>query len=382
MRDDIPADSQCLINPANLTRAANRNRQKHRPADPSEIDFELDFDHVPEDGNFLQRDIRTDTARHLIFATAEQLRLLRSVQQVFMDGTFRVVKQPFMQLFSFHGFLLDDEDQEVKQVPLAFALMSRRRKSDYVAVFNAVKELAPNLANKDMDMVTDFEAAIWTAAEEVFPDASMHGCSFHWCQAVMRAVGEKSLAQAYRTNHNVRTYIWKLFALPYLPLGEIEGAFYRLASSATAELRPLVDYIEETWINDHQSYSKPASWCVYRRAIRTNIDVEGWHRRLNKHAGRGKLPLYTLLGLLYKEAELIPYQGWLVSEKQLRRCRRQKSTETQALLGQLWEDYQRQELSVKQLLQRVSLLHAVVPVLHSLPPSVPRLPSVDNVVWV
>ena len=144
--------------------------------------------------------------------------------------------------------------------------------------------------------------------------------------------------------------------------------------------QPLVDYIEDTWINGHHSYSKPASWCVYRRAIRTNNDVEGWHHRLNKHAGRAQLPFYMLLPLLYKEAGLIPYQQRLVSENQLRRYRRRKTTETQALLGQLWEDYHTQKLSVKQLLHKVSLLDSVAPVLPSLPPSVPRLPSVDNAV--
>ena len=187
---------------------------------------------------------------------------------------------------------------------------------------------------------------------------------------------------AAELDSSILPYIRKLFALPYLPLEEIAGAFYRLASSATEELRPLVDYLEDTWISGHQSYSKPASWCVFGRAIRTNNDVEGWHHRLNKHAGRAQLPFYMLLPLLYKEAGLIPYQQRLVSENQLRRYRRRKTTETQALLGQLWEDYHTQKLSVKQLLHKVSLLDSVAPVLPSLPPSVPRLPSVDNaVVW-
>ena len=276
---------------------------------------------------------------------------------------FKVVKEPFMQLFSVHGFLVDDDGKEVKQVPLVYALMSRRRKRDYVAVFKAIKDMAPNLDNVGMDMVTDFEPAIWAAADKVFPDAAMHGCSFHWAQAVMRAVWEKSLIQAYKTKQDVKKYIRKLFALPYLPVDEIEEAFNRLAASATVELKPLVIYIRGNWINGSQKYSKPASWCVFKRAIRTNNDVEGWHHRLNKHAVRGKLPLYMLLALLYAEAGFIPYQQRLVSENQRRRYQRKKTKETQGSLAQLWKDFQRQKLSVDQLLRRVSRLSTVIPLL-------------------
>lgn len=58
MREDIPVDSLCVVNPANLARAANKNRQKHRPEDSSETEFELQFDHIPE--GFLQKDTRKD----------------------------------------------------------------------------------------------------------------------------------------------------------------------------------------------------------------------------------------------------------------------------------------------------------------------------------
>ena len=39
---------------------------------------------------FLVADIRVDRERHLIFASPEQLRLLKQTKRWFMDGTFRV----------------------------------------------------------------------------------------------------------------------------------------------------------------------------------------------------------------------------------------------------------------------------------------------------
>ena len=38
--------------------------------------------------------------------------------------------------------------------------------------------------------VTDFEAAAWLAVREVFPAVAVHGCYFHWTQAVYRKVSK------------------------------------------------------------------------------------------------------------------------------------------------------------------------------------------------
>lgn len=51
------------------------------------------------------------------FASDELLEILSSCKRWYLDGTFRLVKKPFMQLFSIHGFVKNSKG-EVKQLPL------------------------------------------------------------------------------------------------------------------------------------------------------------------------------------------------------------------------------------------------------------------------
>ena len=106
-------------------RSANYQRRKGRPASPKDLDFTVDSDWVSSD--FLRSDLRVDEARHLVFATDSQLDLLKTVSMLYCDATFKVVSPPFYQMSSVHALLENDSFQAVKQIPLMFALMSRRR---------------------------------------------------------------------------------------------------------------------------------------------------------------------------------------------------------------------------------------------------------------
>ena len=107
-----------LPNVANLTRTANRARQSIRPEDPVDLDFEINSDYIPD--NFLREDVKVDGRRHLIFATNNMLNILCRAKIWYLDGTFKIVKEPFTQLFSIHAFARSDSG--IKQLPLVFVL--------------------------------------------------------------------------------------------------------------------------------------------------------------------------------------------------------------------------------------------------------------------
>ena len=77
-----------------------------------------------------------DDERLIILATKKQLNLLKRAKTWFVESTFKFVKPPFVQLFSFHAFVKSND--EVTQAPLLFCFMSRRQTSDNTHIFESI----------------------------------------------------------------------------------------------------------------------------------------------------------------------------------------------------------------------------------------------------
>ena len=347
LQDIRTPDDHQLPNPEYEKRILNRKRAAVRPPEPTSLDFVLDLSGCDVPNEFLQGDVRVGGARHLVFASADQLRLLADARTWYVDATFKVVRAPFYQLLSVHAFLRAGE--AIKQVPLAFALMSRRRREDYEAVLQCIKERLPCQPDCG-DFVCDFEAAIWGAARSVLPGVHVHGCTFHWCQAVYRQACQLGLQTAYQEKGQVYKLVKALLALPYLPRRHIPEAFEEIAQRATecAVMQQLLTYIDQTWMKS--SVWAVANWAGFRRVVRTNNDTEGWHRRINTRAGRENLQLYVLLPLLHREAKLVTLQYQLVAENRLT-SRSRGSQDKQKKLHEMWDKYEEKEMSTSDFLR-------------------------------
>lgn len=178
---DIPCPS--LPRPEYIARAANRRHQKLRPKDPLDLNFELAEGFIPPE--FLRADVRVQSQRHLMFATKQQLEFLASAKSWYIDATFKLCRHPFTQLMTINAFVRKDD--YAKQVPLLFVLMSRRKKADYRKVLKKLLEILPS-APAVKQITLDFEKATWAALREVYPNVKLHGCVFHWTQALWRKV--------------------------------------------------------------------------------------------------------------------------------------------------------------------------------------------------
>ena len=245
----------------------------------------------------------------------------------------------------------------MKQVPLAFVFMSKRSKKAYKAVFNALLDLVPQCKLKTI--VTDFEAATWNAAREVFPNIVMRGCLFHFNQAVFRKIKEFKLDNEYDNEPHTHRFCRQLMALPLLPKEHIVGAFNRITkyvveAAGLPKHKKLVNYMRSTWIDSNQF--PPSSWCWFREAIRTNNDVEGWHTRLIKNAETGNQPFYKLITLLGSEAQVVELHCVLVKQHRLTRKQRKSTVESTVDLIELWDRYADKLIQWQKLLEKASEL--------------------------
>ncbi|KAJ8307416.1 hypothetical protein KUTeg_015500 [Tegillarca granosa] len=119
------------------------------------------------------------------------------------------------------------------------------------------------------------------------PGVKIKGCIFHMTQAIWGKTQELGLQRAYNEDDSVHKFVKTLMALPFLPAGHVVPAFDKLKEKPLlGPITELLSYMENTWIYNNTYPVKP--WCMYRQPIRTNNDIEAWHRRLNKKGVKNK----------------------------------------------------------------------------------------------
>ena len=336
-----------------LTYNANYYRRKRRPRNPKQLDFDILEQRIPEE--FLQDDIWVGSARHIVLATPTQLQLLSKVKTWYLDATFKLIKKPFYQLFTINAFIRSGSS--IKQIPLVMVIMSRRKKRDYKKVLQSILRMLPH-APRLKRTVLDFEQALWRALKHILPDAEHKGCAFHYSQAVWRKAQNLGLSTAYNEDAGTNKFIRRILALALLPATHIISLFNQMKTEATTgKLKKLWKYVNKIWI---QGIGMPWSirdWSCYYLPIRTNNDLEGWHRALNTK-GRSKCSFYLLVKLLHEESNLVPLQTRLVNDNKLTRRRKKSSEKMDEKLFHHWADFEEGKISAKKLHKLLCYVYA------------------------
>jgi len=200
------------------------------------------------------------------------------------------------------------------------------------------------------EVILDFELAMWEAVRETLPAVHLHGCMFHWAQAIYRQMSQLGLQTAYREHGTVHSVMKKLLALPYLPRRHIPEAFQNIREQAepSQQLTDLMSYVDVTWMKS--TTWAIGNWSSYRRPIHTNNDTEGWHRRLNTRASQDNLSMYLLIPLLHKEATMVNIQFQLVAQHKSSSLKRKTSKDHQEQLSKLWTEYEEHVITTAQFL--------------------------------
>ena len=105
---------------------------------------------------------------------------------------------------------------------------------------------------------------MWKGIRSVFPAVTLHGCTFHWSQAVFRKVQALGLSGSYRRGGKTARLIRRIFALPFLPAEHVRPAFAKLQGKVGGDpaLSDLFAYIHTTWINSTDWSVEELSHCT------------------------------------------------------------------------------------------------------------------------
>ncbi|KII61887.1 hypothetical protein RF11_14163 [Thelohanellus kitauei] len=269
-----------------------------RPNTVQEIILPEELKLTTRSQNFLLWDSgNEDTNRMFMFGTSNNLQLLENNPHWFMDGTFKIAPEIFLQVFTIHALVNN------RVIPLIYVLMGKKTQADYERVFERVVELRPSLS--PMSIMVDFEKGCMNALLNAFPNSTVHGCLFHLGQSLWRRIQREGLTNSYRDDENVKLYSKMLIALSFIPPEDVGTAFDELSESRPANLHNLYNYWEDTYIgrmrrNRRDDPLFPISmWNMRGRVAdglpRTNNSVEGWHNAFQSSVGCHHPTIYKLI---------------------------------------------------------------------------------------
>lgn len=248
------------------------------------------------DGLTLVKDLKERNMRVCIFSSSSNMRMLANSKYVVGDGTFKTSPDLFKQLYSLHGTVGGPENR--RSLPLVYALMTNKSQDCYNMCFDGVVEYADelNLVLAPQFFISDFEKAVLNVVKQFFPSISNKTCLFHLGQIIWRKVQSLGLAKLYTTDTGFRLFVRKILALAFLTPDEILQYFPRLADTAPADAKKLLEFFDKNYVRvEVRKVLKngtiirtpprfsPILWSCHEnnnlKIPRTSNSVEAWHRR-------------------------------------------------------------------------------------------------------
>ncbi|XP_054276641.1 uncharacterized protein LOC128995650 [Macrosteles quadrilineatus] len=224
-----------------------------------------------------------DCTEHIIaFATNRNVEYLKTVDHIFMDGTFSYAPKHFYQMFTIHSV------ENGNYVPLIFCLLPDKKELTYKALFKLLCEKfqEQGFLFTPKQITVDFEVAIHTAIKLTWPTAVLIGCRFHLTQAWWRKIQQLGLSKEYRSEPQTESGKWLhwVFGLSMLDATEVEAGFVEdLMSIQPRLVEAFSDYLVENYI-DSESTFPPSIWASSSvTSERTTNACESFHAKFSRN---------------------------------------------------------------------------------------------------
>ena len=210
-----------------------------------------------EDFLLIYQDLPEDPAGKKIigFASPTMLDLLSASGVWHGDGMFSAVNHLMVSQI----YTILAETQQGITLPAAFFILPNKKKEIYKLMLQSLKDKIPSCGPKILHL--DFEVGVVTACSEIFPEAKISYCHFHWLQAIKRNVGSRGLTVAQNRDASVQCYIRSLWTMIFFPPDMMIEAFnvvkeqmpkFEEDEDLNNQLQDFTDYFKNNFIRDEE----------------------------------------------------------------------------------------------------------------------------------
>jgi hypothetical protein len=220
----------------------------------------------------------------IIFSCQKNVDVLRTMETIFVDGTFSYCTKFFKQLFTVHGV------RNGHYLQLCYALLPDKTTKSYEDFLDKLTEICPFIPT---NAVVDFETAVHNALVDKWPNLTIIGCRYHLRQAWYRQIQHLGLQTVYQKSKSSTgdvviseggRWLRYVFGLTFLAPEEVHDAL----TSDLVPIRPTSEKLEKftqylltNYINDYASFP-PSLWACQTASLeRTTNACESFHSRFN-----------------------------------------------------------------------------------------------------
>ena len=245
--------------------------------------------------------------RIMIFGTQRNVIALERSTSYFCDGTFKTAPDIFTQLFTLHGLIPGGY-----HVPLIYAFLPGKTLKSYEQVFTVINSLG---TLSPQNIMMDFESGMRGAAANIFPNANIDGCHFHFGQANLKKLRKLGLAVDYNEDECIRMWVRRLHSLAFIKPTDVIDGFDAIQEELPTILDEYSDYFQRTWIGQRTRNSRKQplynieSWNCHHATLngkrKTNNNIEGWHSGFSKrYNGKTRPNIYDTITSIQLEQNL------------------------------------------------------------------------------
>lgn len=195
-------------------------------------------------------------------------------------------------------------------VPLIYVLASKKDAETYGTIFAELKKIKPTPDPKHI--MIDFEQAAMREVGNIFPEAQIHACFFHFFQCIWRKIQQLGLAKKYGEEPEFALQMRYFAGLAFMPPANVIDSFKGLKEIMEMQARPktntsdfkvwqLFEYMEKAWVGRKGKLPKfpIAMWNMRQLTLdgqpRTNNAVEGWHNAIPRSIGCSNPTIWTFI---------------------------------------------------------------------------------------